>query len=88
MSDKSDETPPEPITPVKPIAPDARTARRFAMLSALRFVSVAAVMAGFAITYDAISAPKAIGIVLALGGMFGFFFGPKFLVQGWRSEDQ
>lgn len=70
---------------------DPLALRRHLMLSLLRFVFVGVVMIGIAITYDAVIAPfglgKPLGIVMALGGMFGFFYGPKWFAKGWRTPD-
>lgn len=71
---------------------DPLALRRHLMLSALRFVFVGVVMLGIAITYDAVIAPlglgKPLGIVMALGGMVGFFYGPKWVAKGWRTPTE
>ncbi|MEP2736985.1 MAG: hypothetical protein ABJP34_11905 [Erythrobacter sp.] len=66
---------------------EATAKRRFMMLNLLRFASIGLVMLGIAITYDAVSLPKALGIPFAFGGMAGFFFGPKFLVRNWKTPE-
>ncbi len=60
--------------------------RRHLIASALRFAMVGVVMVGIAITYGRIAQPAWIGIPLALGGMVGFFYGPKWIGKNWRSE--
>lgn len=64
---------------------DPRAMRRHLWMSALRFACVGLVMAGIAIAYERISAPQALGFALAIGGMIGFFYGPKALARLWRS---
>lgn len=66
---------------------DALAKRRFMLLNLLRFASIGLVMLGIAITYDAVDLPKGLGIPFAFGGMASFFFGPKWLVQGWKTPE-
>lgn len=66
---------------------EALAKRRFMLLNLLRFASIGLVMLGIAITYDAVDLPKALGIPFAFGGMAGFFFGPKWLVKGWKTPE-
>lgn len=68
---------------------DPLALRRHLLISLFRFAMVGVVMGGIALTYGRISAlsvfPQWVGIPLALGGMVGFFYGPKFLASGWTS---
>lgn len=67
---------------------EARTQRRFAALQLARFAGLGAVMAGIAIAYDAVDAPYWLGVVLALGGFGGFFYGPRLLARRFKAEDR
>lgn len=65
---------------------EEKAQRRYIIMNLVRFAAIGAVMAGFAITYDAIEAPKSVGIVAALGGVAVFFYGPKMLARQWKKN--
>ncbi len=60
--------------------------KRFAVLNLVRLVGLGVVLLGIAISQGATNAPPALGIVLALSGLVAFFFLPKTVAKGWRSD--
>ncbi|MGB3711321.1 MAG: hypothetical protein WA985_06505 [Erythrobacter sp.] len=64
-----------------------RAQRRFFWLQAMRLGALAAVLAGIAITQDVLGAPYWLGLVLALGGVFAFFFAPPLLARRFKADD-
>lgn len=62
----------------------ART--RYAIMNAVRFGSLGAVILGIAIARAVIELPYALGVALAIGGLAGFFFGPRLLARRWKSD--
>jgi len=70
---------------------DPLALRRHLLLSLFRFAMVGVVMGGIALTFGRIGAlnalPQWVGIPLAIAGMVGFFYGPKFLARGWTSAE-
>ncbi|MDJ0641506.1 MAG: hypothetical protein QNJ15_01700 [Erythrobacter sp.] len=73
-------------TPVDPA--EAQAAKRFYTMGAVRIGSLAAVILGIAIARAVIEAPYALGVVLAVGGMLAFFFGPPVLAKNWKAKDR
>lgn len=65
---------------------DPAALRGHLWMSAIRFACIGLIMAGVAIAYDRIDAPQWLGFVLAIGGMIGFFYGPKQFAKNWRSK--
>ena len=65
---------------------DALAVKRFYILNGVRLAGIASLLVGLMITQNVISAPYPLGVVLALGGAAGFFFGPYFLAKKWTSE--
>ncbi|MFL0357412.1 hypothetical protein ACI5KX_13140 [Erythrobacter sp. GH1-10] len=59
--------------------------QRYLLMNGLRIGSLAAVLVGIAISRKVIDAPIAIAVVLAVGGLLGFFFGPRLLARKWKS---
>lgn len=72
-----------PATPEEALA-----AKRYYILYAVRFGSIAAVILGIAIARALVEAPYALGVVLAVGGMLAFFFGPPLLAKNWKAKDR
>lgn len=67
---------------------EALVRRKFMLLNLVRLAALASVLIGIAISQDAIDLPQPLGIVLAIAGLIGFFFGPNLLARRWRSDDQ
>ena len=67
-------------------ADDARAARRFAIISAVRLVGVAAFLAGIAVLADALDWPAVIGVLLVIAGAFGTFLAPVLLARQWSTN--
>jgi len=61
--------------------------RRFVWLQITRLSALAAVMAGIAITQEALAAPYAIGVGLAVAGLVAFFFAPPILARWFKKRD-
>ncbi|MEE4155596.1 MAG: hypothetical protein V2I27_15660 [Erythrobacter sp.] len=66
---------------------EARAAQRYGALQAVRFGSLALVIVGIAAANEALPLPYALGVVLAVGGLIGFFFAPPLLVRRWKAGD-
>lgn len=62
--------------------------RRFAVLNVIRLGGLALVMFGLAITQGVIDLPRKLGIVLALVGMFDFFFVPRLFAKRWHESEK
>lgn len=68
---------------------DERMARqRFMVLNLVRIVGLALVCAGIAISQGVIDLPAQVGWILALVGVVDFFFAPRILARGWKSDDR
>ena len=67
---------------------EAIAARRYLIMGLVRFGALGAVMMGIAIARTVVQAPYAMGVVLAVGGLIGFFFGPILLAKHWKSGDR
>ena len=72
--------------PSDPQSNEQHAAKRFAILSAIRVAGLAVLMLGIAIAQNAVEAPYWVGVVLSVGGMLAFFFGPYFLARRWKNE--
>ena len=64
-----------------------RAQRRFVWLQIVRLGALAAVIVGIAIAQDALPAPYALGVALAVGGMLAFFFAPPLLARRFKARD-
>lgn len=67
---------------------EALAKQRFMLMNLVRLVSLASVLFGIAVSQGVVDLPPTLGIVLAIAGFLGFFFGPNMLARGWRSDDQ
>ena len=67
---------------------EAIAARRYLIMGLVRICGLASVMLGIAIARAVIDAPYALGVVLAVGGLVGFFFGPIMLAKHWKAGDR
>ena len=71
-----------------PTPEEAQAARRYTVMNLLRLGAIVLVMAGIAITQDALPLPYALGVALAVTGLFAFFFAPPLLVRRWKAGDR
>ncbi|MEM6476958.1 MAG: hypothetical protein AAF687_12395 [Pseudomonadota bacterium] len=62
--------------------------RRFLIMGATRIGALVALLVGLAIARTVIDAPYWLGVVLAIGGMLAFFFGPPLLAKRWKAGDR
>ncbi len=60
---------------------------RAALMSAVRIGSLAFLLLGLTIARRVIEGPYWLGVVLAVGGMLMFFFGPYFMAKNWKSQN-
>jgi hypothetical protein len=64
-----------------------RAQARYVWLQFTRFASIIAVLVGIAIARDVLPAPYWLGVVLAVGGLIAFFFGPPLLARRFKARD-
>lgn len=64
-----------------------RAQKQFFLLQVLRLASLGLLLTGIAITQGAIGAPYAVGIVMVVIGMGGFFFGPPLLARKFKAQN-
>ncbi|MEM1052368.1 MAG: hypothetical protein AAGI28_09770 [Pseudomonadota bacterium] len=72
----------------QPPPEEAIAAKRYVTMNLLRVGAVVAVFAGIAIAHGVIDLPYALAVLLAVGGMLTFFYGPRTLVRHWKAEDE
>jgi hypothetical protein len=65
---------------------DTRARTGFLIITAIRFLSIALIMLGFAIVRGVIDAPWEVGVVFAVFGFLEFFFLPRFIARRFRDE--
>lgn len=66
---------------------ETQAARRYMTLQAVRFGALGLVIIGIATANGALPLPYPLGVVLAVGGLLGFFFAPPLLVRRWKACD-
>ena len=66
---------------------EERARTRYAVMNAVRFGAIALTIAGFAGVREVLPIPYALGVVLVLGGVLAFFFGPPLLVKRWKARE-
>lgn len=71
-----------------PTPEEALAAKRYTVMNLVRLGAIVAVMLGLAITQELAALPYALGVVIALGGLLAFFFGPPLLVRRWKAKDE
>ncbi len=64
-----------------------RAQQRFVWLQVARLSALAAVIIGIAIAQEALAAPYWLGVALAIGGVFAFFFAPPLLARRFKARD-
>lgn len=71
------------------MAPEETQARaRYMVLNAARVGGIAVVIAGLAGVREVLPLPYALSVVLVLGGIGAFFFGPPLMVKRWKKRDR
>lgn len=65
---------------------EARARNGFIIITAVRFLSIALIMLGFAIVRGVIDAPWEVGAVFAVFGFLEFFFLPRFIARRFKAE--
>ena len=63
-------------------------ARRYMMMNLMRVIAILIVITGIASAQGALPLPYALGVVLAVGGLVGFFFAPPMMVRHWKEQDR
>lgn len=66
---------------------DPAQSRYFAIV-AVRFASVALILLGILVVRRVLEAPDALGYVLLVAGLAGFFVMPTVLARRWRSPKE
>lgn len=74
--------------PDKAAADEARARQRYGIMNGLRIGGLALVMFGIAIARGVVALPYPLGVVLAVGGLIGFFFAPPLLARRWKAADR
>jgi hypothetical protein len=64
-----------------------RAARGYALMQAARIGGLLSVIAAIAGSRDLLPIPIALAVVLAVGGLFAFFFLPTLIARRFRSEE-
>ena len=72
----------------QPTHEEAIAAKRYTVMNLVRLAAIPAVVAGLAIAQGVLDLPYALGIVLAAGGLFTFFFVPALLAKRWKAGDR
>lgn len=67
---------------------EQRARQRFMVLNLVRITGLALVFVGIAIAQGAINLPAPLGWILALVGVADFFFAPRILARGWKSDER
>jgi len=67
---------------------EALAKRRFMAINLIRITGLACVLLGIAITQGVIDLPRFVGVVLAIFGLYDFFFMPRIIAKRWRSGDK
>lgn len=71
-----------------PTPEETLAAKRYTVMNLVRLAAIPAVVAGLAIAQGVLDLPNALGIVLAAGGLFTFFFVPALLAKRWKAGDR
>lgn len=67
---------------------EALAARRFMVLGVVRIVAILVLFLGLSIARGVVEGPYWLGVVLAVGAMLTFFFGPWLLAKRWKAGDR
>lgn len=67
---------------------EQRARQRFMLLNLVRITGLAMVFVGIAIAQGMVDLPPPVGWILALVGVADFFFAPRFLARGWKSDNR
>ena len=63
-------------------------AQRYMVMNLIRIIAIFVVITGIASAQGALPLPYALGVVLAVGGLVGFFFLPPLMVRRWKEQDR
>jgi hypothetical protein len=69
-------------------AAEARARQRYGLMNAARIGGLVLVLLGIAIARGVVALPYPFGVVLAVGGLFSFFFAPRMLARRWKAADR
>ncbi|MEM7689100.1 MAG: hypothetical protein AAF291_08765 [Pseudomonadota bacterium] len=71
-------------------ADEERARRRYQGLNAARVGGIAVTIAGLAGVREAlpVDLPYPLSVVMVIGGVLSFFFGPWILVKRWKAQDR
>lgn len=67
---------------------EAIAARRYMVLGVVRIVAILVLVLGLAMSRKVVDGPYWLGVILAVGGMLAFFFGPWLLAKRWKAGDR
>jgi len=67
---------------------EARARTRYVVMNTARLGAIVVTMAGLAGVRDVLPIPYALSVVMVLGGVVGFFFGPPLLAKRWKADDR
>ena len=71
-----------------PVDPDEERARnRYMLMNGARVGGLALLLIGLMGTRNVLPLPYPLAVVMAVGGMLGFFFIPPLLAKRWKSGD-
>lgn len=71
-----------------PTREETLAAQRFMIVNLVRITSIFGVLGGIAITREVIAGPYWLGVIFAVAGVAGFFFGPTLLAKRWKAADR
>ena len=71
-----------------PTPEEARAANRYTIMQMTRFLTLGLIITGIAIANERLPAPYWLGVVIAVTGLLGFFFGPWLLAKRWKAGDR
>ena len=72
-----------------PLDPEETRARnRYMVMNAARLGALAVTLAGLAGVREVLPIPYALSVILVLGGVISFFFGPPLLAKRWKAQDR
>lgn len=63
-------------------------AQRYMMMNLVRIIAILVVITGIASAQGSLPLPYVLGVVLAVGGLVGFFFVPPMLARRWKELDR
>lgn len=67
---------------------EALAKQRYGIMNLARIGGLVLVLLGIAIARAMVPLPYALGVVVAVGGLLGFFFAPALLARRWKAADR